>query len=211
MFSLKNLSIKKLKNIVHIIFVIIICIYVIVNFGNDKVKDIFSKDLNFNKENKNEIFPFLGDFKVVKIVDGDTVHVRPVVFVDDKTKEKIIRIIAVNTLEKTATNSKEKCFADLATDFTKSNLLNKNVKLFADNTQPALDKYGRTLAYVSIPDYKENEINGDTVTFNDSLMRSGLAKTYKAKPPAINYAKYENIRKESEKNKIGIWDEKLCK
>jgi endonuclease YncB( thermonuclease family) len=75
--------------------------------------------------------------------------------------------------------------------------------MFGDKTQPKLDKYGRTLAYV----LSEN----DDKFFNERLMETGLSKTYKASPPATEWKKYENIRAEMEKQKKGIWDENLCK
>jgi micrococcal nuclease len=90
----------------------------------------------------------------------------------------------------------------MATDFTKANLLNKKVLLFSDQTQPKRDKYNRMLAYV--------QVDGSLELFNETLMKSGLAKTYKASPPAVEWSKYETIRQTEESSKQGIWNPELC-
>jgi endonuclease YncB( thermonuclease family) len=163
---------------------------------------------NSNTENvvfDSKIYKMYEDkFKVTKVVDGDTIHVRKML--SNGSLENFtykVRIMAANTLEKDSIDAKEKCFANMATDFTVKNLLNKNIYLYGDKTQPKLDQYDRTLAYVL-----EEKSN---IFYNEILMNSGLAKTYKASPPATEWRKYENIRLEMEKQKKGIWDENLCK
>ncbi len=171
--------------------------------SNTATNTISNSNINLNLDSR--IFKIYEEkFKVTKIVDGDTVHVRKIL--SDGNLENFtykIRIMAANTLEKKSVDAREKCFANMATVFTTEKLLNKNVYLFGDKTQPLLDKYGRTLAYI----LEENA----NIFFNEILMYSGLAKTYKASPPAVEWEKYENIRVEIENAKKGIWDENLCK
>jgi micrococcal nuclease len=140
---------------------------------------------------------FTATATVISITDGDTVHVS-YPGMDNDT----VRLLAVNTLEKDSIDEKERCFARLATDFTKTNLLNKKVLLFSDQTQPKRDKYNRMLAYI--------QVGGSPELFNETLMKSGLAKTYKASPPAVEWSKYETIRQAEESSKQGIWNPELC-
>lgn len=199
----KNLFFKLLS--VSLVFLISLAlsyyksnIYSFLNIDQNVNQKVTTSEISLNSqinlENKN--FVYYNDFVVTKIVDGDTVHVK------NSAGEDVVRIMAVNTLEKDSTDPREKCFANLATDFTKMNLSNKNVKLYYDRTQPKRDKYGRILAYV--------QIAGENSFYNESLMNSGLSKVYKATPPATEYVKYENIMQNNILNKIGIWDEKLC-
>jgi micrococcal nuclease len=134
---------------------------------------------------------------VVHIADGDTVHIK----LPDGSKE-VVRFLAVNTLEMTSTSTREVCFAKLAKDFTTKELLNKEITFTPDPTQPKRDKYGRLLLYL--------QVVGDNQTFNEKLMQTGLARTYKASPPAREWQKYENIRLEKEVQKEGIWNPNLC-
>lgn len=134
---------------------------------------------------------------VTHIADGDTVDIR----LPNGDKE-IVRLLAVNTLEMTSTNTREVCFAKLAKDFTTTELLNKQVAYTSDPTQPKRDKYGRLLLYL--------QVAGESQTFNEKLMHTGLAKTYKASPPAQEWQKYETIRAEKERRQEGIWNPNLC-
>lgn len=135
--------------------------------------------------------------KVVHIADGDTVTIQLA-----NGEEEIVRLLAVNTLETDSADNREKCFAKLAENFTSKTLLNSEVNYRPDPTQPKRDKYGRLLLYI--------KKIGETKDFNEELMYTGLAKTYKATPPAQEWQKYENIRKEMESQKKGIWDPNLC-
>lgn len=134
---------------------------------------------------------------VVHIADGDTVDI----LLPNGEKE-IVRLLAVNTLEMTSTSTREVCFAKLAKDFTTKELLNKQVTYTSDPTQPKRDKYGRLLLYV--------QVVGDSKMFNEKLMQTGLAKTYRASPPAQEWQKYETIRAEKERQQEGIWNPNLC-
>lgn len=134
---------------------------------------------------------------VIHIADGDTVDIK----LPNGDKETV-RLLAVNTLEMTSTNTREICFAKLAKDFTSKELLNREVVFIPDPTQPKRDKYGRLLVYL--------QAVNESQTFNEKLMQSGLARAYKASPPAQEWQKYETIRAEREKQKEGIWNPDLC-
>ena len=76
--------------------------------------------MNINNSSQTKTELKTSEYMVTRVVDGDTVHA-----VDASGKEEILRFLAVDTLEKNSTNSREKCLADLQTKFTNDNLLNK--------------------------------------------------------------------------------------
>lgn len=75
--------------------------------------------------------------KVTRVVDGDTIEL------DDGRK---IRLLLVDTPE--TTNGHNDCYGTNAAQFTSDMVLNKTVQLSYD--VQCTDKYGRTLAYVTV-------------------------------------------------------------
>ncbi len=147
------------------------------------------------------------------VVDGDTIHVK-----NENGVETKVRLLAVNTLELHATSSREKCLAEQEKQFTKQNLLGKEVVLTADPTQPKLDKYGRSLFYISLTPPRndgkgtlEAKQEGEEQTFNELLMKTGNAKIYKSSPPAQMYTKYLDLQNQAIQSRVGIWDPTNCK
>ena len=78
--------------------------------------------------------------KVVRVVDGDTIHVR----VGD-TREKV-RYIGVDTPESLKPGTPVQCFAKRASAFNHRLVAGERVRLVLD-AEPR-DRYGRLLAYV---------------------------------------------------------------
>ena len=132
----------------------------------------------------------LNEYKVVRVVDGDT-------FVVDfnGTNEKV-RLIGVDTPESVhADKSKNTEEGALVSNYTKEKLTGKTVKLEFDVSER--DKYGRLLAYVYI----------DGEMYNKHLLEIGYAKiaTY---PPNVKYVEdFKEIQKEARENKVGLWAE----
>lgn len=143
---------------------------------------------------------YLGEFTIVKVVDGDTFDV-----VSEGGEKQRVRLLAVNTPESYNTSSRNICLSKLATEYTKNSLLNKQVVLFGDKTQPKEDKYGRLLAYAKEANSSDGEF------FNDKLMIHGYSKVYKASPVALYYDKYLKFQKEAQDKKLMIWNMDLCK
>jgi endonuclease YncB( thermonuclease family) len=154
---------------------------------------------------KSNVGGYLGKYIVNKVVDGDTVHVK-----DVNEKEDIVRIIAINTLEKNSLDAREKCLANMQTEFTKQNLLGKEVYLFYDATQPKRDKYNRLLNYVATNTVADQSgfIN---YFYNDYLIQTGNAKIYVASPPAKKYKEYLALQNQAQKENLGMWNTETCK
>lgn len=196
---LKMFRMSKEKSLFICILLIIVLAFNKSNFTNS-VANIFPEIKSFIPQ-QNEINNLNLEnsqvAKVVYIADGDTVTIQL-----QNGEKEIVRLLAVNTLEMDSLDEREKCLAKMAKDFTSNSLLNKEVQIISDPTQPKRDKYGRLLLYLKVIDHEQ--------TFNEELMYSGLAKTYKASPSTQEWQKYENIRILQEKDGKGIWDNKLC-
>lgn len=137
---------------------------------------------------------FVGKYKVTHVVDGDTFD-----FMNEEGKKDTVRIMAVNTLEMKETDPIKLCFAKKQTQFTKDYLTGKEVYLYADKTQGLRDKYQRILAYVATSSQETGYF------YNDYLVETGNADTYRANPPAILFAIFEAKRKIAESKGIGMW------
>lgn len=131
--------------------------------------------------------------KVTRVVDGDTI------VVDFNGKEERVRLIGVDTPESVhpdATKNVE--YGKVASEFTKSKLEGKEVKLEIDIQER--DRYGRLLAYVYL----------DGKMFNKTLLEEGYAQiaTY---PPNVKYVdvftELEKIARDNDKGLWGIVDE----
>lgn len=152
-------------------------------------------------ESQDKIY-FVGKYKVTHVVDGDTFD-----FTNEDGKKDTVRIMAVDTLEMKETNPNKLCFAKKQTRFTKDYLTGKEVFLYADKTQGLRDKYQRVLAYVAtssqeIVDSNEYQNN---YFYNDYLVETGNADTYRANPPAILFSRFETKRNLAEERGLGMW------
>lgn len=132
--------------------------------------------------------------KVLKIVDGDTIHVE----IDGK-REKV-RLMGVDTPETKHPSKPVECFGLAASAFTKSLLENKSVELVADPKQTR-EKFGRLLMYVFLED-------GTHV--NLELIRQGYAHENGYNR---NYKYREEFREaeaQAREGKRGLWADNAC-
>lgn len=152
-------------------------------------------------ESQDRIY-FVGKYKVTHVVDGDTFD-----FINENGKKDTVRIMAVNTLEMKETDPTKLCFAKKQTQFTKEYLNGKEVFLYADKTQGLRDKYQRILAYVatSSQDISVSSKYQNNYFYNDYLVETGNADTYRANPPAILFSRFESERRIAETKKLGMW------
>ena len=83
-----------------------------------------------------------GPYTVLKVVDGDTIHV-------SANGQKLkIRMIGLDTPETVDPRKPVQCFGREASAQAKTILGGQSVYLETDPSQDTIDKYGRTLAYV---------------------------------------------------------------
>ncbi len=125
--------------------------------------------------------PFTG--KVTNIVDGDTV---------DLESGVRIRMLLVDTPE--TTSGKTDCYGQQAKSFTSMQLLNKDVTIAYDSV--CLDRYGRTLAYLSV----------GGVEHNRALVEQGFAcMLYIAPDGQSRKSEFEEYQSTAKTDRKGLW------
>ncbi len=133
-----------------------------------------------------------GYYSVTKIVDGDTFWAN-----DGSAKGVKIRLIGVDAPESRKLFKKQiGYFGKEAKAYLTNLLKGKSVLLKYDVGRK--DRYGRTLAYVYLPD-------GTFV--NAALVKNGFA-TIMTIPPNVKYADYfSTLQQEARENNRGLWGE----
>lgn len=135
----------------------------------------------------NSEYPY-GKYKVIRVVDGDTI------IVDFNGKEERVRMIGIDTPESVHPDAEKNVEeGKISSNFTKEKLESKEVALEFDVQDR--DQYGRLLAYVWI--------GGEM--FNKTLLQEGYAQT-STFPPNVKYVgeftELERIAREANK---GLW------
>lgn len=133
-------------------------------------------------------FPILSSandtFRCIKVLDGDTI------VLDNGDR---VRLIGVDTTEKFHPLKSTEYFSEKATQFTKSLLESKEVRLEYDKERRG--KYGRLLAYVHL-------LDGTFV--NAEIIKQGYGFVYTKYP-----FKYKDVfvalEREAQRNKQGYW------
>ncbi len=130
-----------------------------------------------------------GYVKVVENVDGDTLHVM------QDGKQETVRLLGVDTPETKDPRKSVQCFGHNASEYTKSLVSGRAVKLIADPMQTDRDKYGRLLRYVEFE---------DGTSLNERLVYEGYAFAYEAFPDSkLSY--YKQLEADAKANKRGLW------
>ena len=127
--------------------------------------------------------------RVVKVVDGDTIHVQV-----GGAREKV-RYIGVDTPETKHPSKGVECFGQKASDFNARLVADEQVRLVRDVEER--DRYGRLLAYV----YRVR----DGLFVNAELARRGYAHPLSI-PPDVRYAeRFEQLAREAREHDRGLW------
>lgn len=136
-----------------------------------------------------------GYFQVTKVVDGDTIEVSI-----DGVNEKI-RLIGVDTPETVDPRKPVQCLGKEASNYSKSVLEGKSVKLEADETQENRDRYKRLLRYA---------ILDDGTNFNELLIEKGFAHEYTYDTPYKYQSEFKSAEEQARLNSIGLWSVDTC-
>jgi len=120
---------------------------------------------------------------VTRVVDGDTLEL------DDGRK---IRLLLVDTPE--TTNGHDDCYGTNAVTFTSDLVLNKTVHL--DFDVECTDRYGRTLAYVSV----------DGQEINTLIVQRGFGCVLHISPDGDSrYDEFKGYQVEAKSANRGLW------
>ena len=129
---------------------------------------------------------------VTKVVDGDTIWVK------GEGERLKVRLIGVDTPETVHPTKEVECYGPESSDFATDILAGTQVAMVTDTSQGEVDRYGRTLAYVFLP-------NGQF--FQELLVSGGYAYEYTFDQPY----KYRDLLIEAEEqarfNGAGLWTE----
>jgi micrococcal nuclease len=127
---------------------------------------------------------------VDRVVDGDTVEVRPAV-----PGTESVRLIGVDTPETVDPGEPVQPYGPQASAFTKGQLEGKRVTLIFD--QERTDQYNRALAYV--------RVGGQGTTFNETLLRQGYAQLDIVSPNDRYEARFRQAQEQARQAQRGIW------
>ncbi len=134
------------------------------------------------------------EYKVIKVVDGDTIDV------DMDGIKKRIRLIGIDAPESVAPNQPVECFGKEAGAYLNSLLSGKVVQLADDSTQSDQDKYGRLLRYVFL----------GSVDINQKLLQEGFAREYTYDKAYQHQQEFRQAQAEAKIAKVGLWQENVC-
>jgi micrococcal nuclease len=125
---------------------------------------------------------------VTRVVDGDTMHVTL------GGRDVTVRFIGVDTPETVAPGQPVECYGPESSRFAMAVLTGERVRLEFDVER--IDPFGRTLAYVWMPDGS---------MFNETLVRRGFA-TVATYPPDTRYVeRFEAAERRAKAADRGMW------
>jgi len=125
---------------------------------------------------------------VTPVVDGDTAHV------ELRGHDDTIRFIGVDTPETVAPGQPIECYGPEASNFTTQRLTGAQVRLEFDVDR--IDPYGRTLAYIWMPDGS---------LFNETLVRRGFATVATYPPDTAYVQRFETAQRVAKNAGVGLW------
>lgn len=134
-------------------------------------------------------------YKVVKVVDGDTISV------NINGINTTVRMIGINTPETVDPRKPVQCFGQEASNKAKSILSNQMVLLELDSSQGKYDKYDRLLAYVFLV---------DGTNFNELMIKKGYAYEYTYSLPYKYQSAFKSAQRDAQTNKRGLWADGVC-
>jgi micrococcal nuclease len=146
------------------------------------------------------IFPIqviAGQYKVVRVVDGDTIAIRY------NNKYEKVRMLCVNTPKSVHSDEKQNIpMGKVASRYTRKKLIGKYVNLEFE-IKRLRGSHGRLLAYVFV----------DGQNLNLDLVRQGLSPYYTKYGKSEKYdAEFRVAEKQARKEKLNIWgDAELTK
>ena len=133
-------------------------------------------------------------FKVIKVVDGDTIDLNVPDPHNDKSYTRV-RLWGVDTPETKHPKMGVMYFGPEASEFSTEMVLNKQVAVHLEPFQNTRGKYHRLLAYIYLPDGK---------MLNEELIKNG----YGYADPRFKHMlrqKFKQLGNQAQKEKLGLW------
>ena len=134
-------------------------------------------------------------FRVVKVVDGDTVDI----LMNGNTER--LRLIGINTPETVDPRKPVQCFGREASDKAKSMLSGSTISIEQDPSQGERDTYGRLLAYIFLE---------DGTNFNKYMIAEGYAHEYTYRIPYKYQVEFKAAQADARSGERGLWAATAC-
>jgi micrococcal nuclease len=131
---------------------------------------------------------------VVRVVDGDTLHIAAPDLGHDVTK---IRLLGIDAPEMGPGKGERMYFADQSTAFARRLALDKLVGIYLDERAGSRDRYERLLAYIELPDGR---------FLNEELLSAGYAYADRRFRHSY-YQKYLQLEAGARSGGHGLWKE----
>lgn len=131
-------------------------------------------------------------FPVVRVVDGDTLHLGIADSAGEVTK---VRLIGIDAPEMGGGERERMYYAEEATAFTKRLALGRQATVYLDRQAGSRDRYGRLLAYIQLPDgrFLNEELLSEGLAYADLRFKHGY------------YQKYQQLEAGARASKKGLW------
>uniref|UniRef100_A0A7C4R5I7 Nuclease n=1 Tax=candidate division CPR3 bacterium TaxID=2268181 RepID=A0A7C4R5I7_UNCC3 len=184
-----------LKNLLGFIFLFILVIGFYFISYSKSIDESGLNEYQQKEERASDISNKEGPYKVLRVVDGDTIDV------EVNGVENRVRLIGVNTPEIVDPRKSVECFGLQASDYTKSILTGQSIYIERDSTQGEKDKYGRSLAYIFLEDGS---------FLNLKLIMEGYAYEYTYQIPYKYQSEFQEAQRLAQKEKIGLWGDTVC-
>lgn len=126
---------------------------------------------------------------VVKVVDGDTIHVALA------AETLTVRLIGIDTPELGRARSQVEEFAQEAASFVRERALGKSVRLERDSRGDTRDSYGRALRYVFLP---------DGTLLNAEIVSRGYGHAY-TRFPFSRLEEFRGLERRAREEGLGLW------
>jgi len=139
--------------------------------------------------------PDLPSAPVVRVVDGDTVDVN----LDGQVVR--LRLIGIDTPEIVDPRTSIQCFGREASAKAHELLDRQTVTVEADTTQDDVDRYGRLLRYIWLPDGR---------LFNQEMIDQGYAFEYTYRVPYKYQAEFKQAERDAREQQRGLWSPQTC-
>jgi len=138
-------------------------------------------------------------YPITDVIDGDTIKVQ----IDGHVIT--VRMLGINTPEVLDPRKGVECFGPEASAETKKLLVGKSVLLALNPQYDRIDKYGRLLAYVRLPNTSDSE--AVDLFVNEFLVKQGYAReyTFDSRKPYQYQVRFKADESEAKKAGKGLW------
>ena len=133
--------------------------------------------------------------QVLRVVDGDTIHVLL------NNKDVTIRMIGIDTPETVDPRKPVQCFGKEASNHAHQLLDGATVYLEQDTSQGDYDKYNRLLRYIWMSDGR---------LFNQVMIAEGYAFEYTYNLPYNYQTQFKSAQRNAQDQQLGLWSPNTC-